>query len=513
MADKVIRTFETWIANTLKSSYGYEPEAIRRRLAQAVSMQLTDPFLRQSTVEPLRRKVDQLEALPEQLCCGEMKINTKTGAVAPSFKLLVSCLAKFAALWFFVLWHFIHSLVTKNVACGPATLVHGVPDADLRADGSPKRFEDFCQNGPLDVLSKANRCIVQAARPVTVTGMDKFIYSRFPLLSLFSRNPLRVSEGIAFLSLHLHTIFGYLLLVFRCPISCLLWRDYADHAAVVVLNSKGLIEANVITNTNWLQQFLWMSDLSDGKYKTYMALYSLNSSPLKFKDDPVIANHPGIRHLRADCIWIWDVSYERVLRDEGIFCDTKVVGPILWYLPVLTDPRQANRSNSKRVCLFDVSPQSDEALLRAGMLGNYYRFETAKLFLDDVLATLDEAKLKLGCEIEVLLKHKRIRASIHDQAYFNYVDQLSGPLGKLQVVKEDFNLFSLISESDLIVVIPYSSPAFMADCLDTASIYYDPTGELQCARRGYSQGMFASGKEELVELVKNALSRNHLGNH
>lgn len=507
MTDRVIRAFETWIIGKVKTGHGYAPAAISRRLAQAVSMQLTDSFLRMCTVDPLKGTVDRLEELPEQLYCGEMKIKTKSGVIAPTPRLLIVCLAKFSALWFFVLWHYLRSLANRNVDIGAAALVYGVPDADLRAGGSPKRFEDFCQFGPLDVLSESNKYIVQATAPIKAESGSIFIYSRYPLLALLLEKRLRFLNGISFLWGHFLCIVGYVVLLLRYPIACLLWRDYAELALAQALNTEGLIKVTVITNTNWLQQFLWMSDLPGRKHKVYMALYSLNTSPLIFKDDPIIANHPSIRHLRVDCIWIWDASYEQILRDEGVFCATKVVGPILWYLPEYDRKYEKRHRNIKRVCLFDVSPQSNEALLRSGMLGNYYSIENAKLFLDDVLAALNYVKKNCGHEIEIFLKHKRTRTSIHDQSYFSYVDELSGSLGVFRVVSEDSNLFSLISECDLIIVVPYSSPAFIADFLGTPSIYYDPSGELRNTVNGLARGRFANSKFELVEHVKSSLDR------
>ena len=37
------------------------------------------------------------------------------------------------------------------------------------------------------------------------------------------------------------------------------------------------------------------------------------------------------------------------------------------------------------------------------------------------------------------------------------------------------NIYSLISQSHLAVIYPFSSPAYIADFLDVPSIYYDPT--------------------------------------
>ena len=392
------------------------------------------------------------------------------------------------------------SLLSNRSGSGQAVLVYGVPDANLRVEGSAKRFEDFCQNGPLDVLTRARKCIVQASRPVTSDNSQKFVYARFPLLTLFSLNQLRIMQSIGFIKEHVSVFYCFLSLILKCPIACLLWRDFAEHAVATAMNNNKLIEANIITNTNWLQQFLWMSDLSNRHFETYMALYSLNSSTLKFKDAPVAAAHPGIRHLRADLIWIWDAFYEEVLKQEGIFCKTEVVAPILWYLPNETIPRR--NSEIRRICVFDVSPMSREALVSRGMLGSYYSTQTMKSYLDDILTAVCETKKKFECEIEVVLKHKRIRTLAHDDIYFNYVDELCASNGHLRLVDEDINLFTLIAQSDLVIVIPYSSPGYIANYLKIPTIFYDPTNEILKTNEIPSPIRFASGIEDLVNELK-----------
>ena len=465
LADKVIHAVEKRLAITMKADCGYKKDAISRRLAQATTMQLVDPFLRKNIEGHSSEKAGFADDLPQELHCGGMRINTETGTIIPNTKLFLSNIAKFVALWLFVLEYFMRSLVSKNSNSGPATLIHGVPDADLRAEGSAKRFENFCQNGPLDVLSKANKCIVQAARPVKTDNSQKFMYTRFPLLALFSTNRPSVGESLVFLKQHFSVFSGYLFLLLRHPIACLLWRDFATHAVAVAMNKRKLIEANIITNTNWLQQFLWMSDLSNRNFKTYMALYSLNSGALIFKDDPVAAVHPSIRHLRVDLIWIWNASYEQVLKQEGISCKTQVVGPILWYLPEEIPTRK--NIGFHQLCIFDVSPMTRETLLSHGLLGNYYNTETMKSYLDDILAAVDEMRKQLGCEVEIVLKHKRARTPSHDGSYFSYVNELCKSHDHLRLAEEDANLFTLIAESDLVVVIPYSSPGYVANYLGT----------------------------------------------
>lgn len=498
LVDKAVQAVEVWLTVVMKPGCSYGKSAISRRIAQAVAMRLVGPFLRKSIDghSSGQIQIGLVERLPRKLCCGEMRINTETGAVVPSVKLLISSAAKFVVLWLFVLGHFMRSLVSNNSGSGPATLVHGVPDADLRVDGCAQRFEDFCQNGPLDVLSKANKCIVQVTQPVKAGNPHKFMYARFPLLALFSANRLSVTEGLFFLKQHVNVFYSYLFLLFRYPVVCLLWQDFAVHAVATAMNKKKLIEANIITNTNWLQQFLWMSDLSNKHFKTYMALYSLNSSTLIFKDDPVVSTHPGIRHLRADLVWIWDSLYEQVLKREGVFCKMQVVAPILWYLPKEVPARRT--AGFRRLCVFDVSPMTKEALLSRGMLGNYYNTETMKSYLGDVLAAVDEVKRQFRCEVEIVLKHKRTRSPSHDDSYFSYVNELCESHDQLRLVGEDVNLFTLIAESDLVVVIPYSSPGYVANYLGVPALFYDPTNEILATNEIVSPIRFAAGREDLI---------------
>lgn len=509
MADRVIRAFENWLVGKVKAGCCYAPAAISRRLAQAVSMQFTNPFLRMSMEEPLQGKVDRLEELPKYLSCGKLKINNETGAVSPHLALSLLCGVKFLALWLLVLWHYLLSFTYRNVGYGAAILVYGVPSADLCAGGRSRRFEEFCEFGPLDVLRKSNRIIVHASPPIEANNYGKFSYSKYPLLTLFAKNRLGLADGIQFVWRHFYACVNYLALVSRLPIACLLWRDYAEHACVEALNSKGLIEANIITNTNWLQQLLWNSDLQGKTYKSYMALYSLNSSQLLLKDDPVRANHPGIRHLRVDCVWVWNHSYSEVLRCEGVSSETQVVGPILWYLPTKSDRIDNAKFGSVRVTLFDVSPQNQKHLIKHGLLNNYYKLETVKKFIDDSLSAIDEVGIKLGFKVEVILKHKRKPAAIHDMAYFDYVNHLSKTRDGFRFASEDANLFSLISGSDLIIVIPYSSPAYIAEYVCTTAIFYDPTGELKDVIGDTPHILFSSGIEDLVEKVTMSLTSKY----
>lgn len=507
LVDKLVRTIESWLQTTTIPEYGYNKPAINQRIVQALASRLVTPFLRKRIEGYCDGGIDVNEVLPHKLLCGEFKIYIETGKILPSYKLYIINIGKYLALWFLTLGCFTRSQFGREKGLGPATLIYGVPEADLNANGNTQRFEKFCDKGKLEVLSKATTFVVHVLRSDKKSSSPRFKYAHFPLLALFSANRLNMLESYLFLQQHFHTFFYFFYLIFKCPIACILWRDFADHAVMVAMNDKKLIEANIITNSIWLEQYLWMTDLSNRNFQTYMALYSVNFTSLKFKNDPVIADHPGIKHLRVDLIWIWDTYFEKVLKQDGVFCKTQISPPILWYLP----EEYGVRSKSKllRICIFDVSPMTKERMLGLGMTGSYYSPQTVRSFLDDIMAAADKIKCRLNCEIEIVLKHKRKPSPMHDVSYFNYVNELSRSNQQLQIVAEDVNVFTLIAESDLAVVIPFSSPGYIAKYLNVPAIFYDSTSEILVENENNCPIPFAAGKEQLIyEMTKVVVNVN-----
>lgn len=496
--DGLVQSIERRLGSVALDCCGYSGAAIGRRIAQSLAMRITDPLLRQSIQLPAAGISFAANGSLAKLDAEGIQMTPASGMVRPSVKIFCSELGKFFALWLLVLAYWLRSFVVGQTGTGKATLLHGVPEADLHTSGSAHRFEEFCQFGQLKILSTAERLIVQSTRQVTSTRAKRFIYIRMPLLHLFLLNSMTKGDSIRFLTSHFGVLFKYLNLLRCLPIASLLWRDFALHSVAESLNRRKLIEKNVITNTNWLQQFLWMTDLPNRSFSTEMIMYSLNSSGLVFKDDPVPANHPSIRHLRADLIYIWDESYRDILAKEKIFCKTAIVPPVLWYLPPVDPPERQLRL--RRVCVFDVSPSSSQALRNRGLLGHYYSASTMGLFLDDLLFASNEASRALSCEVEIVLKHKRTPTPVHDREYFKYVKYLCASNDNLHLAAEDANLYSLIGESDIVVVIPYSSPAYIARYLKVPAVFYDPTGDILPSNID-PEIQFCAGRSELTETL------------
>lgn len=498
-SDRIIQAIEARLA--LPGCRGYHPDAMTRRTVQAISFQFLDSFM-QAAAARAEGGPDQSEGV---LDCGGLTIDLRTGSVTPHGRLWLACVAKFIALWALTFVYFLRPMGRAGHASG-AVLIHGVPDADLARGGNSGRFEEYCLKGPLEATTCAELYFVQSVRPIVAQNPQRFIYTRHPLLYLFGQARIGIADAARFVSSHGQTLFSFLALSLRHPIACLLWRDFASHSAAESLNRRNLIRSNIITNTNWLQQFLWMSDLPHRRYKTYMALYSLNSSTIVVREDPVDAPHPGLRHLRADVIYIWNAEYEQTLRRDGVCCPTEITGPVLWYLS--NETPVTPESNHYRIGLFDVTPMRDEVLKARGMAGSYYSTATMKLFLADVLDAAEKVSAIAGTRPEVMLKHKRKPNAFHDPDYFSCVARLRDG-GELRLVEEDADLIEFIGACNLVIVIPFSSPAYIARHLGIPCLFYDPVSSVLSREPEDHLFGFVSGREDLLGKMKEFAAMRH----
>jgi len=65
-------------------------------------------------------------------------------------------------------------------------------------------------------------------------------------------------------------------------------------------------------------------------------------------------------------------------------------------------------------------------------------------------------------------------------------------------VETETNLYSLIAGAAVVVVIPYSSPAYVAAQLGVPAIYYDPSGEIVPSQEPHPGVQFVAGPEALL---------------
>jgi polysaccharide biosynthesis PFTS motif protein len=236
-----------------------------------------------------------------------------------------------------------------------------------------------------------------------------------------------------------------------------------------------------------------------------MVWYSQNTIPLVYASNPIKANIPNYRHMRIDVSWVWTEAYAAYLRTLSIPGDIHVVGPILWYLaPVPAVSKAA--SDDIALAVFDLTPVREAVAESIGLFCNYYSTAIMIQFVEETLSVCREMERRTGRRVRLFLKHKRsYNTKTHDPRYIELISRLSAQGGGIDLIPFETNMYTLLASSDLAIVVPYSSPAYVASTVGIRAIYFDPTKELLPTFEPASLVTFASGRVELLRIALEAV--------
>ncbi len=502
--DRLVRRIELWAELNAPSAAGYTSVDIAGRIVQRVVEIGLNPFL-QERARRLEQGMDPALVEDERIQCGGLIMNAATGKIRPGALLLLRSLAEFLIHWLHVfLTHVRSCWRPQQTDSRPATLLFGVGKETIIVDNTDKRFVEYCRKGPIGPITDASRVIVQTTVQSQSTNPEKFSYARFPLFALVQSSFRGLPTLLLFFVGHLSTLVSFIIAFFKNPLVIILGRDFAYHAMVSWLNHNGLIHSVVITNSNYAAQPLWMHSLPERRYKTHMAWYSQNSIPFVYREDSLEEPMPHFRHIRVDETWVWTEGFADYLKRIGVKGEVHVIGPILFYLPSAV---KVNSPAPIHVAVFDVTPFNPEVEKELGLVDNYYKSDTLIQFMQDIFLARGDIENKSGIKPSILLKHKRNYHPLHDPHYISFIQESSSSERNFQLVPYEANMFSLLSECNLAVVIPYSSPAYVASYLGVPAIYYDPTRELLPTYEQNSLISFASGRDELIRTIREILSK------
>ena len=239
-----------------------------------------------------------------------------------------------------------------------------------------------------------------------------------------------------------------------------------------------------------------------------MVWYSQNARPLVYREDGSdefqYDNEPRCRHICVDETWVWTNGFEKWLRGLGITGPIHVVGPILWYL---RETPTLHKDTDIRVVVCDVTPLQNDVALGIGLAENYYSGTNMTQFIEEALWVCRELEERSGRPVQLSLKHKRsYNMKTHDSGYIDYVGRLSAAGGRIELLPSGTNMYTLFENSDLVIVAPYSSPAYVASTVGVRAIYFDPTKELVPTFEPAPLVEFASGRAELLRVGWEAVS-------
>jgi polysaccharide biosynthesis PFTS motif protein len=415
---------------------------------------------------------------------------------------LAKKIISFVVVWNSLLFLHFYTLFSKKKVCKNSTLVYGV---SLKS-GMHSNFINFCQHGKIDPLKNSNHLIVESSTGAGIDHSGNISFCKNPLYALILSNSISFLDFLSFFYLHVKYALLYFYSVIKYPLMVILGDDFAHQSTAEFINSKDLIKDILITNSNMERQLLWMSDLPNKSYSLHMALYSQNA-PFAFvhKDDGIISDLSEYRGIRADNIWVWTKYFANHLKSIGVDSKFHVIGPIMWYLP---EGKVQNPRSHIVISVFDVSPKSDSILKTIGYenIYMYYSLENMSRFLLEIIKVVNFLEMSTNNRIEIVLKHKKECRESDNSQYFDLVRRLVDE-NKVTLVKPHENIFSVISNSDVVVSFPYTSTAYIADHMGIPSIYFDPVKELIPVYEETKGITFSSGASNLLRDMNVVLSK------
>lgn len=504
---EIVRDAELSVNLWAPALLGYSRDAVARRLLQRIVELGLTPFLQECAARHQRGEA-AMPAAGESFNAGGLRFETSAPRVATTARLWTRSLLEFAGQWLRVFVIVARSALRKpNKEVCSAALLFGVGIDDIRLSGSDRRFLEFCRRGPIGPLRNARRLVVECLTPAISEDSSYCTYAKYPLFELASDHPPRGLDLIRFAWKHCETAVRFIAACLGEPLTAILARDMAFHSLISYLDRIGAIDSVIITNSHYHVQPLWMRSLQARRFTSHMVWYSQNSIPFTYRSDGIRSYLPNHRYIEVDDVWVWTVGFRDYLVAQGAKGRVHAVGPILWYLP---DP-VPQESARDAILVFDVTPMVPGLVHKLGLTYNYYRAENVRAFVADILAARDLAAAEVGRRLPVLLKHKRSPSEYHhDKGYLDFIDRAVRE-GAIRPVAADTNLYYVIAQAAMVVVIPYSSPAYVAAQLGVPAIYYDPANELVPTHEHHPCVRFIAGpkalQDTLVGLARSSCQR------
>jgi hypothetical protein len=477
----------------------YSSEALRRRLLQCCADLLLKPHLEKGA----RRWDRGLEPFPDDPGVCRYRgffIDAKTGLIKPGFGRSLYALVHFFIRWCGAAAFYFSALVRADADKdeSPAALVLGAGIGDVAGDGG-KSFLEFCDAGTVAPLKSAARIVAEF--PGADLRRGRCVFTPRPLWRLCANGKNNgLSEFFVFLADHTEGFIEFLRLVRHNRLCVLLADDFIFHAAGRALDRRRILESVVLTNSLYHRQLLWMTDGERRSFQTHLVWYSTNNVPLVHRTDKIKPCYPPFKYMRADLGWMWSEDQAASMRELGASFEIRAAGPILWTIVPERGARRKRRSSEATIGVFDVTPWTSEMMKREGFPYSYYNADTMIAFHKGIFAAAQEVWGGSG-KFDLLLKSKRGHHAGHDRRYIDFLRDWTSDCPLVKAVDPAANIFELIGGCDVVIVSPYSSPAYVASLLGVPAVFFDPESLLRPEFEPAAGLKFAAGKAELTKIL------------
>ena len=434
------------------------------------------------------------------------KVSFLNYKISVSFMHWLECIIKYNLLSAYIYFRFLKSrfsqifLKKNSVNDGHALLFGGPRDLNV------KIIYEFVQASPL-IFNSEIPLITQTAKLQAYKNID---VAKYPLLKLLEKSRFSFFECINFSLTHFLNILLSNFKFISSPITALLASDLPWMSVAKLLNERRSICEVYITNTYYINQPLWMTSLKNKRFRLSFIWYSVNCNGLYWIEkngEKYIPMFPAYYCLNIDHSFYWFEGHKKVF--ENILFkkpSSTIVGPTLFYKNTIKDTPE--KKNDLIITIFDVTALSMAWAEDNNIPENYYSHIVVKKFLDDIKSIAERLQTSLDRTVILRLKHKREYAPIHDNEYIDYVSSIIES-GKVELIDINDNIYEVVGGSDIVISLPFTSTAYIADSMDVTSIFYDPTNILIDNLYYHSENLFfIQNKDELFETVYQSLKRD-----
>ena len=279
----------------------------------------------------------------------------------------------------------------------------------------------------------------------------------------------------------------------------------------IKLSEKRLISQIILHSINSVKELDIFSTISSLKrypdefhfpkecrnFSTNVIHYSQNSVNINFQDENIVLPENSMIDSSSlgDIHWVWTQSYANYLMKFNNKIEFRAVGSITFKIMELNKISKIKNI----VTIFDVAPHK----ILEGK--SFYNFELSKNFFNDIINLRHQSNHLKNLHIQVKPK-RQLDSKIHIQDYLNLLRNFENNCD-INILPWDSNIYDVVFQSELVISIPFTSTAHIADELGIDSIYYYPF------QRKISNPIFKNeiplicGKENLVKYVKSKFKK------
>jgi polysaccharide biosynthesis PFTS motif protein len=259
-----------------------------------------------------------------------------------------------------------------------------------------------------------------------------------------------------------------------------------------ILDNKQISSHYFFHNVDYIYKPIWTYDAE--KNGSYVSLYFYSCNVERFKESDGYKIQPNSWQVMSWSNYlVWDkYQSDFVKRMIGENANIEIVGPIDFVDSCATIPELPK----KTILIFDVQPQRDEHYQSYCTLPEYFIPEIVNNFIKDILIVAE------SYDYTVALKRKRHIGNLLNKRYKNFLQTISCNKNFISV-DPDIAAIRLIKSCDIVISMPFTSTALIANNENKISIYYDPSGIIQKNDRGAHGIEIISGIGELEKWFKN----------